>query len=101
MSRTKRKHQQSFEEYYKDWLCETNPEQWKIDHINHERVRYNTDSDIKYEFGVPKWFRQMINKSRRSRDRFQLWKELKLLEEDYKGNYSPYNCKDANTWSYW
>lgn len=109
MSRTRYKHKQTFEQYYKEWLMPHQNPRWfgyweeddKQYYLTRERIHYRYKSEKAYDFGLPREYRNMVNRQRRARDKFQLWKELKLQDMDYKGSYSKWNCKDSNAWGYW
>jgi hypothetical protein len=102
MSRTYRKHAESFEAYYATWIDEIaagTAHDWQIEYIEKEKYRYNTRSGRYYDFTLPKWFRNQVNRKRRARDRQELWKAVNI--HDYEEQCSKWNCKDSDAWGYW
>ncbi len=110
MSRTYRKRAESFEEYYKFWLAEQDAihlsgrtlftsDIWVLAYLKKERYKYKGHTKKYYGWGLPKYFRNSVNRSRRSRDKHEIWKAVNLL--DYPEQCSKWNCKDNNDWGYW
>lgn len=109
MSRTYRKHAESFEEYYKFWLLDNprysfgflinNEDDWVKDYLKTERYKYKTKSSKHYNYNLPKFYRNMVNRSRRTKDKQELWKAVNLI--DHEEQCSKWNCKDNNAWGYW
>lgn len=46
----------------------------------------------------PKYYRKIVNKERRNKDKEQLYREVNLI--DYIGNYSKWNANDNDPWYY-
>jgi len=102
MSRTYRKRRETFNEYYRDWIDGIENDlalEWQVKYITKEKYRYNTRTVKHYDFGLPKSFRNMINRQRRAKDKQEIWKAINL--HDYPEQCSKWNCKDANHWEYW
>jgi len=109
MSRTFRKRSQSYEEYYKFWLLDTprysfgypihKTEDWIKEYLREERYKYKTKSVKYYDFGLPKFYRKMVNKNRRRKDRHEVWKALNF--NDYPEQCCKWNCKTSEAWGYW
>jgi hypothetical protein len=105
MSRTYRKHKIPYNQYKisLDRLLDSdefNSSNYIIETIKKDYWRYNADTDIRYDYCLPKHYRKYINKSkRRTNDKQELYKEI--MQVEYVGNYSTWNCKDSNEWGYW
>ena len=98
MSRTYRKTQESFDSYWKDDY------EWYIRAFGttekRERAKWKYNPTRGYQYWtLPKWFRNDVNRSRRARDRQEIYKETTQI--DYEGLYDPWNCKTSNAWGYW
>lgn len=108
MSRTFRKHSQSFEEYYKIWLSDK-PRynygyvitgDWTKEFLRKERYKYKTKTSPFYDWhGIPKEYRKSANRKRRNHDIRELYKAVNW--EDYPAQCSWWNCKDNDHWSYY
>ena len=92
----KNKRHRKAEHYYTWRPYEEEWESYRVD-----EAKYNTDNYGQGYFrkNKPKHYRNMINRSRRRRDKRELWKELNF--EGYDGLYSSWNCKDADPTWYW
>jgi len=102
MSRTNRRHAESFEEYYKYWLVyrpSYKSDIWIAEFLKRERYKYKTQTRKYYDYGLPKFYRNMVNRSRRRKDSRELYKELTF--NDYVGAYDLWNCTSSNSWGYW
>ena len=113
MSRTTRKRRLSFEEYYKsgiyDWrrsscvrLSETPLYDPIIDKnttfIKQHKAKYYSKTEPWYSFSLPKYYRKMVNCQRRTKDKYELWKEINT---DYENQCGLWNGKTSNKWGYW
>lgn len=67
--------------------------------IQLRRNMWRGRTDNKWRSSLPHYFRNMVNKSRRARDRQELWKAINL--KDHEEQCSKWNCKDNNAWGYW
>jgi len=76
---------------YKDWVHGVLNKKYKYTRKN--------KSGRGYSERFPKSYRKQINNIRRNKDKVELFKELNL--DEYTGNYSKWNCKDADPWWYW
>ena len=56
-------------------------------------------TNYKHSFRFPHYYRNLINRTRRHKDRHELYKEITNFK--YEGLYSKWNCKDADPWWYW
>ena len=100
MSRTYRNREKSFEEYYKFWLSPEPDTEGLKEYIRKERYKYKTKSVKYYSFGLPKSFRKIVNKNRRTKDKHEIWKSINF--NDYPEQCSSWGCKDSDTWGgYW
>ncbi len=119
MSRTFRKRSESFFAYYgsrntiwdKENKVRCKPEHhWEFRFPNKknpwesyvkDEVLYYSDNYGQGYFRrkFPKYYRNMINRKRRGRDKHELWKEVNL--DCYDGLYSSWNCKDSNPSWFW
>ena len=110
MSRTFRKHSQTFEEYYKSWLvgvehctfgiCIRSDETWVIEYLRKENYKYKTKTQPFYDWhGIPKAFRKIVNRTRRRMSKHEVWKSINF--NDYPEQCSKWNCKDNDHWSYY
>ena len=108
MSRTYRKHKESFESYYFDWLNGNrfnrlgyfHDDEWYEDYLAKERYRYKTDNGGKwYDRQLPRWYRNQVNRKRRAKDKRELFKAVNWI--DYDEQCSDWNCKDNDHWGYW
>ena len=70
---------------------------WATSTDKREIAKYTADHDSGW-YTLPKFFRKIVNHSRRSRDRRELAKAL--TKHDYVPNMSPWSCKDSNEWGY-
>lgn len=52
-----------------------------------------------YSGRFPKSYRKDVNRARTAKDKRELYKEVNQV--DYIGNYSKWNCKDADPWWFW
>ena len=98
MSRTYRKSEESFDSYWHDNL------DWYLNYISsteaRERAKWKYNPQRGYQhWTLPKEFRNSVNRSRRARDRQEIYREINIIE--YEGLYDPWNCKTANQWGYW
>ena len=98
MSRTYRKTEETFDSYWKGdfyWYI-------RITHSTEKRERakwkYNPQRGYQH-WTLPKDFRNSVNRSRRSRDRQEIHKEVNII--NYEGLYDPWNCKTSNAWGYY
>ena len=66
--------------------------------VTHLKVQYYTRTDPFISGNPPKYFRTMINRSRRAKDHRELWKEVNM--EDYIGEYSFWSGKDNDSGGY-
>ncbi len=97
MSRTYRKQKEPFSSYYRYAI---NSDRYDEEYLKTEKWRYTADRGVKYySYGLPKFFRNMVNRKRRARDRQELYKAVKHFE--YEEQCSKWNCKDADHWGYW
>lgn len=111
MSRTYRKDRNSFEMLY-DWdiqeaetgYCHwhhkflTDKELEKV-RIDLKRLKVKVSTDNKWQTSLPHWFRNDVNRTRRARDRQEIWKTLNLA--NHEEQCSKWNCRDNNAWGYW
>lgn len=100
MSRTVRKRQQTFESYYHVFLEEDG--WWANDmgvNVEQKRARYYSKTEKWYSFGMPRWFRNRVNRDRRRHDKREIWKAVN--KHEYEELCSSWNCKDNNSWGYW
>ena len=102
MSRTTRKHAVSFEKHY--YWQENNT--WLFmhfhdkEHAKKQRVRYYSDSNIKYDHsGIPKRYRKQVNRNRRNFDKRELYKSVNF--EDYPEQCLDWNGKSNVHWCYY
>lgn len=74
-------------------------EEWESYSV--DEAQYHTDKYSKGYFRrrLPKYYRQMVNKKRKNRDRRELWKEVHV--DGYEGLYSSWNGKDSDPAWYW
>ncbi len=106
MSRTRYKRKETFKQYWSNWRFDEEggatssygyyftPEE-----MLRNWVKHHYRSAKYFDYKLPRHFRNYVNRRRRANDRQELWRELN--NEDYAGNYSKWNCKDANHWGYW
>jgi hypothetical protein len=103
MSRTFRKRITSFENYYKNTFyglsLEEYIEKYHKDTLPRAKAKYGSKTCKWYTFGLPRWFRNMVNRKRRAKDRQEIWKEVNI--ENYEEQCSKWNCADNNNWGYW
>jgi len=109
MSRTYRKHAESFEAYYKFWLLDeprysfgfliSQKDTWITEYLKKEKYKYKTKSYKYYDYGLPKFYRNMVNRSRRIKDKREIWKATHW--NDYPEQCDMWNCKSSNHWGYW
>lgn len=111
MSRTHRK--SGYTRYYEfSWWTEqldSNICSWTYDLLSEKqreelnlelrRNMWRGNTDNKWKSSLPRWFRNMVNRNRRAKDRQELWKSLNL--EEHEEQCSKWNCKDSNSWGYW
>lgn len=96
MSRTTRKRYKTFENHYINCLSET----WfNKKPIGQRKADYYSSSCKWYTWKLPKEYRNSVNRTRRSIDKEQLYKELNIPE--HAPNYCMWNCKSSNSWGYW
>lgn len=114
MSRTKRKHKYSLNHFHgkrvvthheffirnyflKSWMVGNESEP------TFEESKREYESETKggnwIDHTVPKSHRKIYNKKRRRKDKREIWREINL--EDYEGQCSDWNCKDAHVWDFW
>jgi len=115
MSRTYRKHAESFEASHR-WLIEEiysglarwyTPNKYltkkEIENSKRElevyRYKYKTQTAKYYDYGLPRDFRNLVNRKRRAVDKRELYKEVTF--NDYIGNYDLWNCTSSNAWGFW
>lgn len=113
MSRTYRKHAESFEanhswliqeiysgrtRWFNRYLTDEEIEQSKKD-LEVLRYKYKTQTRKYYDYGLPREFRNSVNRTRRARDRHEVWKATNWRE--YEEQCSKWNCKDSNSWDFW
>jgi hypothetical protein len=111
MSRTTRKRRETWEQYT---AFAGNNEYWvrgvgfvdinsqlvnEKQCIARAKARYYSRTEKWFAFGLPKDYRQMINKQRRARSVQELWKELHW--DDYEEQCDLWNGKTNNPWGYW
>jgi len=98
MSRTYRKTWETFDQYWKGhyhWYLKATSTT-----LEREKAKWKYNPRRGYQYWtLPQWFRNDVNKSRRARDRQEIYREIML--EEYEGMYDPWNCKTANQWGYW
>lgn len=63
------------------------------------KYKYKYYTDLFWKDSLPKHFRKRVNKARKVKSNHELWKEINY--KDYVGNYSKYNCKDNDHWSWY
>lgn len=100
MSRTYRKHKQTFESYYYNWF------NWNMfydeEEINKKRYRYQGDFSGRNKWmnwNLPKSYRKLVNSKRRAHDKQEIWREINI--EKHEEQCSKWSCKDSNSWGYW
>lgn len=102
MSRTYRKHAKSFNVYYELWLDKIESglsEVWQIEYISKEKYRYTVRGGRYYDFTLPHWYRNIVNRIRRRKDKRELWLSVNMV--DHEEQCSTWNCKDSKAWGYW
>jgi len=97
MSRTIRKRKETFESYYQ-YYFDNNFWGDETDKVI-LRVRYYTSSCKWYSHCLPKEFRNSVNRTRRRKDKREVFKAINL--DGYEEQCSMWNCKDNNAWGYW
>lgn len=101
MSRTYRKRSVSFKEEFSYWhhLIESGDKsEWLNKYYHKVKNIYHTDNYEEFHRNMPKEWRKSANAKRRNHDKRELWKELNIV--DYEAQYSKWNCKDNDHWSY-
>lgn len=92
MSRTTRKRYRSFEETML-WIDDTYTKK------ELGRLKAHWTNNQYYGWSLPKYFRKMVNKTRRRKDTRVLYKEVNMIPHKEEW-YSNYNCKDNQAWDY-
>ena len=113
MSRTYRKHAESFEESHK-WLIEeiySGLARWYVPgkYLTEEEIeqskkelevyRYKYKTQTRKYYGLPKEFRNMVNRTRRNKDKSEIWKAINF--KDHEEQCSKWTCKDNNHWGWY
>ena len=115
MSRTYRKHAESFEASH-TWLIQeiySGLARWHVPNkyltdkeieqskkeLEVYRYKFKTQTRKHYDYGLPKEFRNMVNRSRRTKDKREIWKAVHW--KDYPEQCDMWNCKSSNAWGYW
>lgn len=101
MSRTYRQRQETFERYYgkSRFSLRLLIDDWDENETNRQRARYYSETSKWYTFGLPRQYRNMINRQRRARDKQALFYAIRDNNEDVC--FDPWNCKTSNSWGYW
>jgi len=64
-----------------------------------ERYRYKYKTDSYWRESLPRWFRNQVNRARRTKDRREVWKAVNW--NDYEEQCDLWNCTSNDHWSYW
>ena len=80
MSRTTRKRAESFEARYNHILNNLWLWNWTEEDIIRHRVSYYTSSDKWYSYNLPKYFRNSVNRTRRRKDKREIWKSVNFYD---------------------
>ena len=70
---------------------------WNLFIYKHHTYKKNSDSHT--STSLPKHFRKQVNKSRRAKDKQEIFKEVNIF--NYEEQCSKWNCKDNDSWGYW